>query len=40
MALEDIIPLDSLLGKSPQYGDEQSGEKEKRSWIGKQWRLP
>ena len=24
MALEDIIPLDALFGKSPQYGDEQS----------------
>ena len=30
MALEDIIPLDSLLGKSPQYGDEQSGGKKKK----------
>ena len=29
MALEDIIPLDALLGKQPQYGNE-NGEKGKK----------
>ena len=36
MALEDIIPLDALLGKSPQYGDEQSSGKKKKKKVDRE----
>ena len=36
MALEDIIPVDALLGKLPAYGDDgEKGKKKKKGFFSK-----
>jgi hypothetical protein len=36
MALEDIIPLDALMGKLPQYGNEEGGKGKKKKKIDRE----
>jgi hypothetical protein len=36
MALEDIIPLNALFGKSPQYGDDQSSREKKKKKVDRE----